>query len=762
MSETENKKSILKKLAPIAGRIAFLLAIMFLIVYMITVLTSSGDFYKGSAERSALLNFEKELQKAEELADVHYQNLYEITEKLTGAESTDKIKDVLMGYWGSDRFGSLRYFCGGVLYDIGGAPVLDGSAGYDLILPMALSNVGTNTAIYYDKSVECDCIAFFAPVKGSSFIDGLVSIVPVRGIINAKDIINDGNIAGIVMDEKGKVYSSVTSSSFSTSVGENIYTFVSKFTNGEDARISLSQAVESKKKLASSIETIAGDYVFTMSPIEGFGGELMLVTMSESQGLIIPEMTYIRNIVNLIAIAVVSLIIGFVYAFFYYRETQKALIVANYHDPLTGCPNIEQFRSLASEYINDLSGKFSIAVIDIRQFHYISEQISEEEMTEFVKYIAKVIESLLGVRETYAYIGDGRFVLSFATSSEKAVGEKLRLLELLTDKNKLFAQARSKKKFNAGVTIPKNTKRYTIQELISQATLACENSKSNITLPYVCYTEQANEERDHNERIEAEMESALANGEFRLFLQPKYNVAADRIDSAEALVRWFDPKKGDYRFPGEFISLFESNGFITKLDHFMYLEALKALSTAAERGDKVVPISVNVSLVTASSNDFLDFYISNKKKFGIGDGFITVEFTESFAMGDYEKIYHIVKKLRENGIKISLDDFGTGYASFNILKNIPIDELKLDREFIKPGYSSENDEKLLESVISLAKSLDIRVVQEGVETKEMFDSVVEKGCDVIQGYYYAKAIPAEEYRLFIGSNTSIKFKSLVK
>ena len=122
----------------------------------------------------------------------------------------------------------------------------------------------------------------------------------------------------------------------------------------------------------------------------------------------------------------------------------------------------------------------------------------------------------------------------------------------------------------------------------------------------------------------------------------------------------------------------------------------------------------------------------------------------------------IVKTLRKNGIGSSLDDFGTGFSSFNVLKNIPFDELKLDKCFIDAGYNTDHDEIMLKSVIDLAKSLGMRIVQEGVETEEIFNKVKGYGCDVAQGFYYAKAIPLEEYRIFIDTNTSIVYKSKVK
>ena len=287
-------------------------------------------------------------------------------------------------------------------------------------------------------------------------------------------------------------------------------------------------------------------------------------------------------------------------------------------------------------------------------------------------------------------------------------------------------------------------------------------SEDNPNELFSLFSEEVKTEIERNEKIESMMESALASREFRLFLQPKYDVKHDCVHSAEALVRWFDPQKGEYLFPADFIPLFETNGFITKLDHFVYIEVLEYLRSAAEKGEKVVPVAVNVSRVTATSQDFINFYVGNKKKYGIPDGFITLELTESFAMEDYEKISGIITALHNGGMRLSIDDFGSGYSSFSVLKQANVDELKLDSVFMKRGVDIRRDDKLHATMIDLAKSMGMSVVQEGVETKELFDKVVSMGCDVIQGFYYAKAIPLEEFKLFINTNTSIKYKSLVK
>ncbi len=764
MSENEKKekKITFKKILPIMGRIAFLIAILFLIVYLTTILSESKVFYKESAERNAIVKLEDDINAAEDLAEQHYENLYEVAAKLEKTTSLNEAKEVVGSYIGVEQFGDLRFYTtSGVGYTAQGSEIDKESSGDEEIKALVATGKRGCTDIYHDMQVSADCMAFFVPVQGT-IVDGILSIVPVRNIISVTDLLGS-HTAAVIIDENGSVYGARTAEGFAESVGSSIYSFVGKLSNDKEMQARISDAIGSDKKTACAIDSHKAQYVFAIAPIENLGGHFILIAMDESAGFIAPEMRFVRYIVNLTIIAVLALVIGLIYAMFYYRSSKQALETANYVDPVLGCPNAEDFRRLTASAVGDDRRRYAVAVFELRPYHYLSESLSEEELAETLKFVAKVIETFRAPRECYGYLGDGKFAVLISYNDESSIRDKVRLIEAVANKDTALAGKKAKKVFAVGVCLAFNlAKRLSAQELINHAIVACDAAKSNVTTPYVIYTDQVRNERNHDDQIELEMESALANNEFRLFLQPKYNVANDCIDSAEALVRWFDPKTGDYRFPGEFIGLFETNGFITKLDHFMYLEVLKNMTAAAEKGEKVVPISVNVSLVTASAPDFLDFYVDNKRKYQIPDNYITVEFTESFLMEDYRKLHDIVNRLHFNGIRCSLDDFGSGYASFSILKNIPFDEVKLDRMLLKPGFDSKHDETLLDSIIQLAKTLGMQVVQEGVETKELFDRVVEKGVEVIQGYYYAKGISAEEYKLFINSNTSIKYKSLVK
>ena len=745
-----------------ASKISFILVALFLVFYLVSVLYGSSSFFDESAEKNASLYFEEDIKIVEALANAHYDNLYAVVDKLNYSDSREDVVAVLGEYIGSDEFGDLRFFSHGVCYDVYGIDVDADASGYDHITKLSVSKKQGATPVYYDASAQLDCIAFFVPVRGSAYIDGLVSIVPARNIISVGTVMNEKTDALVVVDVGGRIFADNTAEDFAQNLGSNFFDFLDDLALNKSESKEIVEVVASGERAVRSVTSTKIRYTLAIAPVSSFDNHLVLISVSESNGLIAPELTYIRHIINLLIIALIALIVGLVYALLYHKKASEAINTALLEDIKLGCPNAEQFRRRASEMVYSDRRRYSLASLSIRNFTYFSTQLGEISAESVLKSLAKIIQSLSRSDECFGYSGDGRFLVLMINANPHSVRDKIKLIETLINREPILKENNIKIRFAAGVYNVFSGSRRTIREMIDCANTACGFSEDNIKSTYTLFTEEVNAEIARNEKIEAMMESALANKDFRLFLQPKYNAKNDMIDSAEALVRWFDPSKGDYLFPGEFIPLFETNGFIAKLDHFVYIEVLEYLSKAVERGEKVVPVAVNVSRVTASSEDFINFYVGNKKKYGIPDGFITLELTESFAMEDFETISHIVNALHHSGMKCAIDDFGSGYSSFDILKQITVDELKLDSVFIKRGIDPKRDDKLLATVIDLAKAMGMKVVQEGVETKENFDKVIEMGCEVIQGYYYAKAISLEEFKIFVNTNTSIKYKSLVK
>ena len=275
------------------------------------------------------------------------------------------------------------------------------------------------------------------------------------------------------------------------------------------------------------------------------------------------------------------------------------------------------------------------------------------------------------------------------------------------------------------------------------------------------YTEKLRENYLANADVEVRMEAALRNDEFKVFFQPKYNIAQNRQDGCEALVRWYEPEQNFYRRPDTFLPLFEANGFIVEVDKYVYLKVCEYIRESIERGESVYPVSVNVSRITAIQPDFIEYYSRIKRQYKIMDKFLMLEFTESFAYENYDALKEIIDRLHANGFLCSIDDFGSGYSSYNILKELPMDEIKLDRFFLGRGLSEERDNCIIESVIRVAKELKMKITSEGVETVEDVRRLRRLGCDVIQGYYYAKPLPMVDYIAFVNEKNVMEERKLM-
>ena len=247
-----------------------------------------------------------------------------------------------------------------------------------------------------------------------------------------------------------------------------------------------------------------------------------------------------------------------------------------------------------------------------------------------------------------------------------------------------------------------------------------------------------------------DFEAAIEQKQFQVNYQPKFNIKGDKpvLCSAEALVRWIHPELGFVR-PDLFIPLFEENGLVTKLDRYVWEESAKQIRRWKEELGITIPVSVNVSRVDIAAPDMTDFITKIVKENGLSPSEYHLEITESAYTADSKHIIEVVENLRTLGHKVEMDDFGSGYSSLNMLTEMPIDVIKMDKAFIRNIQPGNKSMRLVELVLDIAKYLEVPVVAEGVETEEELKMLKEAGCDIIQGYYFSKPIPPSEMEKFI-------------
>lgn len=288
----------------------------------------------------------------------------------------------------------------------------------------------------------------------------------------------------------------------------------------------------------------------------------------------------------------------------------------------------------------------------------------------------------------------------------------------------------------------------TVEQMCDRALLAAHSIKGQYSKYFAEYDDELRSHLLWEQSVTDGMEPALAEGQFEIYLQPKYRIIDNGLSGAEALVRWNHPEWG-LQPPAQFIPLFERNGFITKLDQFVWDQACAVLRDWDDKGYPLISISVNVSRADIYNADIADILTKTIHKYGLPPSRLHLEITESAYTEDPKQIIDTATHLRELGFVIELDDFGSGYSSLNMLHKMPVDILKLDMKFIQSETAKPVSQGILRFIMELARWMNLSVVAEGVETEEQLERLRETGCDYVQGYYFAKPLPVKDFEALI-------------
>ena len=283
-----------------------------------------------------------------------------------------------------------------------------------------------------------------------------------------------------------------------------------------------------------------------------------------------------------------------------------------------------------------------------------------------------------------------------------------------------------------------------VEQMCDRANLAVDSIKNQYNCHFAVYDDVLRGKLLREQAITEAMETALNEGQFVVYYQPKYSLNNDCLAGAEALVRWVHPELG-FLSPGEFIPLFEKNGFITRLDRYVWENVCATLRLWREKGYPQLSVSVNVSRADVYHTDLADTLLEIIRKYGVEPAQLHLELTESAYTENPAQILSTVEHLRELGFIIEMDDFGSGYSSLNMLNQMKLDILKLDMKFIRSETSKPMEQGILRFIVGLARWLNLSVVAEGVETREQLERLREIGCDYVQGYFFARPMPAGEF-----------------
>ena len=431
-----------------------------------------------------------------------------------------------------------------------------------------------------------------------------------------------------------------------------------------------------------------------------------------------------------------------------------------YEDPITKGFTSARFEIDVKKRLTEKDFKpFTLVSLDIRKFKLINESFGEERGNLVLRYVHDCIKRSLGKNESVSRISSDTFNILLNSTDENEVKCKMKNLSALINEFNMDAETPYYLSIDCGAYIVNNENLnvIVIRDRANHARKSTKNS-SSAELFYNCvfYNNIEIENSLKEKNIEDNMERALDNNEFVVYLQPKVEVKSNKIAGAEALVRWLDPKKGIIP-PLEFIPIFEKNGFIGKLDIYVFEEVCRMIRNWLDEGTNPVPVSVNLSRMHLQNPHFLKKYKEIQMKYNIPADLLEIELTETMVFENFEHLKKVIDEIHQMGFYCSIDDFGSGYSSLNLLKEIPVDILKLDRVF----FSKENDERgnnVIESIISLAKKLNMTTISEGVETISQVDFLKKINCDLVQGYVFSKPLNRDSFERNFLKNKDVKVK----
>lgn len=422
------------------------------------------------------------------------------------------------------------------------------------------------------------------------------------------------------------------------------------------------------------------------------------------------------------------------------RET-AAMVNELQYDRLTGLYSKEYFYRCVKDRLDAAPEKtYDIICSNVENFKLINDIFGIPAGDCLLRGIAMLYREYVGGNGVYGRIGADQFAClverGFLYTNEWFAGIIRRINALPCAKNIMMKWG----------VFPVEDKAVPAEQMCDRALLAAHSVKGRFGKYFAYYDDALREELLREQTITDEMAAALADGQFEIYLQPKYRLADDSL--AEALVRWQHPERG-LQSPATFVPLFERNGFITRLDQFVWDKAAAVLREMDGKGYRQLPISVNVSRADIYNADLAETLRLTVEKHGLDPSRLPLEITESAYTENPGQIIETVRSLKEMGFLIEMDDFGSGYSSLNMLNQLPLDILKLDMKFIQNETAKPESKGILRYIMDIARTMDLRVVAEGVETEEQLRRLRGVGCDYVQGYYFAKPMPCGEFERLI-------------
>ena len=422
------------------------------------------------------------------------------------------------------------------------------------------------------------------------------------------------------------------------------------------------------------------------------------------------------------------------------EEVNRKLKYSLHHDPLTAIYNQEGFYQNVRQRLSESPDRrYMIARWNVEKFKAINELLGREEGDHILKFIAEYLEVHMGAEGICARMSGDNFAVFYEENTWD-------IDQGLLDIQKLIARKHPQYKFAIYAGVYRITdSSVPIDQMCDRAFLALQTVKGNYLQHVAYYDELLRVRMLGEQQLLNGMDRALAAGEFEIYIQPVIETCTGKCVGGEVLVRWNHPALG-LLSPDRFISLFEKNGFIVRMDAYIWDRACRCLKEWREEGWNIVPLSVNMSRLNFYQPDIASVVMEIVDRYELDPEMLKLEITESAYTENPRELIQSVERFKAYGFEIMMDDFGSGYSSLNFLQEVPIDILKVDKSFVHHSMDSAMARHVLISVVSMVRDMDMQVVAEGVETEEQFTCLKDMQCDYMQGYYFSRPIPADSFK----------------
>ncbi len=402
---------------------------------------------------------------------------------------------------------------------------------------------------------------------------------------------------------------------------------------------------------------------------------------------------------------------------------------------LKSVSKLNRFRRNVNNLLYSSSKEIGFIQFDIRKFKIVNDLYGERFGDEILDFVIRQLQEICHSEQFFINLRSDVFMVVTEYEEEE---ELVDFIRRLNEKISNFKEVKLQMSYGVYTVEDREME---LRQMEDRAAMARKAAKKNILTNILFYKEQFKESLYNRKFIEENMQAAVTERQFMMYLQPKYSIEKNEIIGAEALVRWKHPERGMI-YPNQFIPIIEENGFIKKVDYYIWAEACRFIKKCEEAGIESCPVSVNVSRIHLRDDECIHVLSDLIKENGIPKQLLELEITET---ADDQQVSMKALQLKEEGFTLLMDDFGSGYSSLNILLETPFDVIKLDKKFMENMMVSGKGRLILEQVVSMADKLDLGLLAEGVETKEQIDLLQSIGCDQVQGYYYAKPMPEEEF-----------------